>query len=79
MQISTKAPRVSFKRALEKEEIADYSQVLKKGKQLVGQTGKSILIVHDACLPQSIDKNTGMGNLASKDSLKFFRCWDRLF
>ena len=72
MQISTKAPRVSFKRALGKEEIADYSQVLKKGKQLVGQTGKSILIVHDACLPQSIDKNTGMGNLASKDSLKFF-------
>ena len=72
MKISTSVSGVSFKRALKKEEIADYSQTLKSGKRLVGQTGKSIFIVHDACLPQSVDKNTGMGNLASKDSLKFF-------
>ncbi len=63
---------LSFKRKLRKEEIADYTQTLNAAKQKTGQTGKSILIVHDTCLPQNRNSNTGLGTLSSQESLKFF-------
>lgn len=54
------------------EEVSDYTAVLKAAKERVGQTGKSIFIVHDACLPQADAVNTGVGNLTSGDSSRFF-------
>ena len=72
MRISSKTQNLSFKRALREDEISGYSDTLKKAKQCVGQTGKSIFIVHDACLPQRPEINTGVGNLSSVDSCKFF-------
>lgn len=63
---------INFGRSLKKEEIQDYSDTLSCAKTQVGQTGKSILIVHDACLPQSDNVNTGVGSLSTKDSSKFF-------
>ncbi len=63
---------VSFGRALKPEEIRRFSAVCNEGKKLAGQTGQSIFIVHDACLPQSKESNTGVGNISSKDSQEFF-------
>ena len=64
---------ISFGRRLTAQETQEFEQVQKEAKQLVGQTGKSIFIVHDACLPQSATKNTGVSNLAAKESQEFFK------
>lgn len=72
MQINGVHGTVSFKRRLNKEEISDYTKTLQTAKQKAGQSGMSILIVHDPCLPQSPKSNTGAGNLSSQDALKFF-------
>ena len=72
MILSPTTSKISFKRALRKEEVRDYTETLNNAKAIAGQTGKSILIVHDACLPQRPELNTGIGNLAANDSLKFF-------
>ncbi|MBQ8669415.1 hypothetical protein IJ472_06520 [bacterium] len=64
---------ISFGRRLTPQETQEFEQVQKEAKQLVGQTGKSIFIVHDACLPQSATKNTGVSNLAAKESQDFFK------
>lgn len=64
---------ISFGRRLTPQETQEFEQVQKEAKQLVGQTGKSIFIVHDACLPQSASKNTGVANLAAKESQEFFK------
>ena len=72
MILSPTTSKISFKRALRKEEVRDYTETLNNAKAIAGQTGKSILIVHDACLPQRPELNTGMGSLAANDSLKFF-------
>lgn len=63
---------ISFKRALKSDEIKNFNAVRDEAKQLVGQTGKSIFIVHDTCLPQSSISNTGVGNLSSSDAQDFF-------
>jgi len=63
---------ISFKRALAPNEMGRFSAVCDEAKKLVGQTGKSIFIVHDACLPQSEAKNTGVGNLSSDEAQAFF-------
>ncbi|MCQ2789157.1 MAG: 4-alpha-glucanotransferase [bacterium] len=63
---------VSFERQLTKNEMTQYKSVLSKAKEKVGQTGKSVFIVHDVCLPQNPSHNTGVGNLSSKESGKFF-------
>lgn len=49
-------------------DMKDYSDTLRKAKMKVGNGGKSMLILPVASLP---DK-TGMGNLGSAESLKFF-------
>ena len=64
---------ISFGRRLTPQETQEFQQVQQEAKQLVGQTGKSIFIVHDACLPQTATKNTGVSNLAAKESQEFFR------
>ena len=62
----------TFGRKLTADEAQEYAKTLTEAKQAVGQTGKSVLIVHDACLPQSAGKNTGVANLAGADSAGFF-------
>jgi|GEM_PF-1352595 len=72
MKVMQVQNRINFGRALNPEEMKEFNAVRDEGKKLVGQTGKSILIVHDACLPQSKSINTGVGNLSTKDSKEFF-------
>ena len=62
----------SFGRALTQNEIKEYKHTLIDAKKKVGNDGRSIFIVHDACLPQDAEKNTGVANLSSKKSLQFF-------
>jgi len=63
---------ITFGRNLKEDEFTDYSETLKEGRKLTGQTGASVLIVPDTCLPQSTEKNTGVGNISSEDAQKFF-------
>lgn len=60
---------LNFKRRLRPSEEADYSAVLKQGKEKVGNTGHSMLIVPSASLPQ--ETNTGVGNLLDEEGKKF--------
>ena len=62
----------AFKRRLKTSEEADYCAVLKRGKELAGNTGKTILIVPSPSLPQRKETNTGVGNILDKKSLEFF-------
>lgn len=71
MRINSVLPNVSFKRSLTSDEVKEYTSVLKEGKQLVGQTGKSILIMPSACLPQSKEFNSGIGHLSSDISQNY--------
>ena len=64
--------KFSFGRALDMKEAQEYAETLAQAKKVIGQTGKSVLIVHDACLPQNPNRNTGVANLAGSDSAKFF-------
>lgn len=61
---------IGFKRRLQPTEEAEFSAVLQKGKEKLGNTGHSILIVPSASIPQDI--NTGVGNLLDKEGQKFF-------
>lgn len=63
--------KMSFGRALTTEEKKDFQKTVNDAKKILGADGKSILIVHDACLPQSHENNTGVGNISSKESLDF--------
>ncbi len=74
MKISAiKNTNIVFGRSLKNEELEEFNNLKKECKNLTNQTGKSIFIVHDACLPQSPLKNTGVGNLSSTDSINFFK------
>lgn len=63
---------INFGRKLSNDELSDYTSTLSAAKNKSGQTGMSILIVHDSCLPQSDKVNTGVGHLSTKDSSEFF-------
>lgn len=63
---------ISFKRQLTKAEEVEMQKVTAEAKQILGNTGNSVLIVHDACLPQSPAKNIGVANIFSDDSASFF-------
>lgn len=65
----TLSTSLNFKRRLRPSEEADYSAVLKQGKEKVGNTGHSMLIVPSVSLPQEI--NTGVGNLLDEEGKKF--------
>lgn len=72
MKIRNVQNRINFGRSLMPDEANAFSSVRDEAKKLAGQTGRSILIVHDACLPQVAERNTGVGNLTSQESMKFF-------
>lgn len=61
---------LSFKRRLNPNEEAEFSAVLREGKEKLGNTGHSMLIIPTSSLPQKI--NTGVGNLIDEESMKFF-------
>lgn len=63
----------NFMRKLKPSEEAEYSDVLKLGKQLVSQEkeGKSILIIPSPSLPQSVSNSTGIGNLSGEETREF--------
>ena len=64
--------RIAFKRRLTSNEEKEMMQITKEAKDLLGNTGNSVLILHDACLPLSEEKNVGVANLLSKDAESFF-------
>ncbi len=73
MKIGNVQPNVSFKRLLTPTETKEYTEVLSKARDLVnGKDSKSIMVVHDSCLPQLKDTDVGVGHLTSKTSNKFF-------
>jgi len=72
MKVSAINSRINFGRALNSEEMKEFCSVRDEAKNLAGQTGKSIFIVHDACLPQTASLNTGVSNLSYKNSQEFF-------
>ena len=63
---------ISFKRALTPAEKSEYSSVLSEAREVINGGGKSVLIVHDSCLPQAYTSDTGVGHLCSKTSSDFF-------
>lgn len=69
MRINSLNSGINFTRKLHPNEEADFSDVLKQGKQKLGNTGHSILIVPSASLPQEI--NTGVGNLLDREGQNF--------
>lgn len=60
---------LNFQRRLRTEEKADFSAVLKQGKEKVGNTGHSILIAPSLSFPGGA--NYGVGNLLSKEGKDF--------
>lgn len=73
MRINSVRTNVNFGRNLTSNEVKEYSDVLKQGKQLVGQTGHSIFIMPSSCLPQTKEFNTGIGHLSSDISLDYLK------
>ncbi len=63
---------INFKRALNSDEEKEFIEVDKKAANITGPKDKSILIIHDPCLPQNPAENTGTGHLASEESIRFF-------
>lgn len=74
MKIAPVAPvqNINFKRRLTRAEEKELVQIDAQAKQILGNTGNSVLIVHDACLPQSIQTNTGVANILNPQSGDFF-------
>ena len=73
MRISSVQNKVSFGRELRPSEIKEFEAASVQAKQLTGQTGMSIFIVHDPCLPREKSMDTGLGNLATKEAQEFFK------
>ena len=71
MLVSRINPQLSFGRALRDNEIAEFKETLNEGKKLTGQTGNSMFIMPSTSMPQSVAKNTGVGNIVSDESLKY--------
>ena len=65
-------PSLVFTRRLKPKEEAEYCDVLKRGKALAGNNGKSILVLPTSSLPQGAGSNTGVGNILDKEALEFF-------
>ena len=64
---------LTFNRALNPAEMEEYKKVAKEAKEKIGQTGLSVLLMHDSCLPQSAKNNTGMSSLANKETQEFIQ------
>lgn len=72
MKIAPVTPNLSFKRRLTISEEKEMERVNAQAKELLGSTGNSVLIVHDACLPQGAGRNTGVSNILTPDASAFF-------
>ena len=64
----TPAQGINFRRRHTAAEEKEMAQVDAQAKQLLGNTGHSVLILHDACLPQSPARNTGVANILNTES-----------
>ncbi len=63
---------LAFRRRLTNDEETQLRKITGQAKEVLGNTGNSVLIVHDACLPQAQTRNTGVANISGKDSAQFF-------
>ncbi len=63
---------IAFRRRLTSAEEREMREVNARAKELLGNTGNSVLVVHDACLPQVAERNIGVANILGTDSDKFF-------
>lgn len=71
MQVAKINTGLSFGRALRENEMEEFKNTLKEGKQAAGQTGHSVFIMPSTSLPQSAAKNTGVGHYTSKEALDY--------
>ncbi|MBR5555298.1 hypothetical protein IKU74_04715 [bacterium] len=71
MRVASFVCNLSFGRALTNEELREYNQVLKKGKEAIGQTGKSIFIMPTQSLPQNPMFNTGISSISADTAQKY--------
>lgn len=74
MRISpvTQCRDIAFKRRLTSNEENELRSVSAQAKEILGNTGNSVLIVHDTCLPQAAYRNTGVANILGKEADEFF-------
>lgn len=74
MKIASVSPaqNLNFKRRLTISEEKEMERINAQAKQILGNTGNSVLIVHDACLPQSDFRNTGVSNILNPEADAFF-------
>lgn len=63
---------LAFRRRLTNDEEKQLQRITGQAKEVLGNTGNSVLLVHDECLPQAQARNTGVANLLGKDSGEFF-------
>ncbi len=68
----TNYSKMSFKRQLTPAEEKEMARINAQAKDLLGNNGNSVLVLHDACLPQAPNTNTGVSNLLNKESDSFF-------
>lgn len=73
MKVSLHTYNVSFGRHLTKQEEKEFSETLRQGKTVTGQTGKSIFIMPTSCLPQSENFNSGIGSISSDYAQDYFK------
>ncbi len=63
---------IAFRRRLTSAEEREMREVNARAKELLGNTGNSVLVVHDACLPQAAARNIGVANILGTESDEFF-------
>jgi len=73
MKVFLHAYNVSFGRHLTESEEIEYQEVLRQGKNVAGQTGKSIFIMPSSCLPQTKSYNSGIGSISSNYAQNYFK------
>lgn len=72
LAVASSQNSINFRRHLSSAEEKEMAQINAQAKEILGNTGNSVLLVHDACLPQSAPKNTGVANILNNESQNFF-------
>lgn len=62
---------LNFRRSLKADELREYQNVIKEGKKLTGQDGKTIFIMPSPNLPQDRAFNSGAGSYSSQYAQNF--------
>lgn len=74
MRVSPILRGVNFcSRPLNLQEQNEYERTLKQGKELIGLTGHDIFIMPSQSLPQSPERNTGIGHLTSPTEQEYIK------